>query len=147
MGTSVLAGYDHKTLYRFSVANPSWSHSMRFSSPSSNFTRRYINLPLAGRLWTDSQCPCLTKDKQEYDPFWRTIKSNLRSNEVRFSVTALPTPSVTFSERQTCCFVCPTDGTESDGDGFTAGEVVDGATDAFPPAGALFVPALSDLHC
>src|SRR5207244_12513189 len=119
MGTSVLAGYDHTTLHRFSVANPSWSHSMPFSSPYSNLTRRYINLPLAGRLWTDSQRPCLTKDKKEYDPFWRTIKSNLRSNEVRFSVTALPTPSLTFSERQAYCFVCPAVGTDSAGGGCT----------------------------
>src|SRR5262249_18542449 len=98
MGTSAFAGYDHKTLHRLFVPKPSSSHSMRFSCPSSNLTRRYINLPLPGWL----HCPCsrLAKDKKECVPLCMMIKSNLPSDEVSFSTMALPKWSLTFSKRQ-----------------------------------------------
>src|SRR5439155_1489385 len=57
---------------------------------------------------------------------------------------ALSVPSLTLSDRQACCFVCPTDGTESVGAGTAAGEVLAGATDAFTTAGALFETAFSE---
>src|SRR5215467_891178 len=129
MGVSVLAGYDHKTLYRFAVAKPSSSHSIRFSTPSSNFARRYISLPLAGLLRTDSQRPCLTKDTKKWGPFWSMTKSNLPSSEVAFKVTASPRWSVTFSECQPGLGACSADGTGRAAVMSAAGDVLAAATD------------------
>src|SRR5215467_3104074 len=129
MGVSVLAGYDHKTLYRFAVAKPSSSHSIRFSTPSSNFARRYISLPLAGLLRTDSQRPCLTKDTKKWGPFWSMTKSNLPSSELALTAMASPRWSVTLSECQPGLGACSTDGTGSAAVKSPTGDVLSAATD------------------
>jgi hypothetical protein len=69
-------------------------------------------------------------------------KSNLPSNEVPFSATALPKPSLTFSERQARGFTFPAVRAGSGAAGSAKGDVLARTTDACTPAGALFEAAL-----